>query len=69
MTASRLFMNVYSWGAMVVSVAGLVWMLISPPPSMHVDRDGVAHFTPMVEHPITGEAVSMNALIRHYRGD
>lgn len=69
MTPAKLFMNVYGWGAMAVTVAGLAWMLISPPPSMRVDRDGLPHFTPMVEHPITGEAVSMGELIRHYRGD
>lgn len=69
MTATKLVMGIYGWGALVVTVAGLAWMFIAPPPSMRVDRDGVAHFTPMVEHPITGDAVSMGALIRHYRGD
>jgi hypothetical protein len=69
MTASKLLMAVYGWGALAVTVAGLAWMFIAPPPSMRVDRDGLPHFTPMVEHPISGEAVSMGELIRHYRGD
>lgn len=66
---SKLVMRVYAVAALAATVAGLAAMLIAPPPSMRVDRDGVAHFTPKVEHPETGEAVSVNALIRHYRGD
>jgi hypothetical protein len=69
MTPAKLIMNAYGWGAMAVTVVGLAWLLIAPPPSMRVDRDGVAHFTPPVEHPITGDSVSVNTLIRHYRGD
>jgi len=69
MTPAKLFMQVYGWSALAITVLGLGWMLISPPPSLRTDRDGVPHFTPMVEHPVTGESVSMNALIRHYRGD
>jgi hypothetical protein len=69
MTPAKLFLHLYAWAALGVSVLGLSWMLIAPPPSMRLDRDGVAHFTPDVVHPITGDAVSVNALIRHYRGD
>jgi hypothetical protein len=69
MTPAKLFMNVYGWGALAITVVGIGWTLISPPPSMRVDRDGVPHFTPQVLHPITDEAVSINELIRHYRGD
>lgn len=66
---SKIIMSIYSWGALVISVAGIAAMLIWPPQSLRVDRDGVPHFTPEVEHPETGEAVSVNTLIRHYRGD
>ncbi|MBZ0161431.1 MAG: hypothetical protein K8H74_01830 [Notoacmeibacter sp.] len=69
MSIARLFMHFYSWSALAVVVAGLAWMLVSPPPSMFVDRDGVPHLTPKVENPATGEGVSVNELIRHYRGD
>ena len=65
----KLLMNVYGWGAMAVILVGLAAMLIAPPASLRTDRDGVAHFTPQVEHPETGEGVSVNPLIRHYRGD
>ncbi len=69
MDAARSFMYLYAGLSLAVVVGGLGWMLISPPTSMFVDRDGIPHFTPQVEHPITGEGVSVNALIKHYRGD
>ena len=69
MTPSRLIMNAYAWASLAVVVVGIGWTFVFPPQSLRVDRDGVPHFTPEVEHMITGEPVSMNELIRHYRGD
>ena len=69
MTAARLFMNVYAWASLAIVVVGIGWTLVYPPQSLRVDRDGVPHFMPEVEHPITGEGVSVNELIKHYRGD
>lgn len=69
MTPSRLLMNLYGWGSLVVVVVGIGWTLVAPPQSLRVDRDGVPHFTPQVEHMVTGEPVSVNALVKHYRGD
>lgn len=69
MTPSRLLMNLYAWVSLAVVVVGIGWTLVFPAPSLRIDRDGVPHFTPDVEHMITGEPVSMNELIRHYRGD
>ncbi|OIP81999.1 MAG: hypothetical protein AUK37_09885 [Rhodobacterales bacterium CG2_30_65_12] len=69
MAPAKLLMAAYAWSALAITVVGLAWMFIAPPPSMRVNRDGLPHFTPKVEHPITGEAVSMDDLIRHYRGD
>ena len=69
MTPSRLLMNIYGWGSLAVVILGIGWTLVSPPQSLRVDRDGVPHFTPQVEHMITGEPVSVNELIKHYRGD
>ncbi len=65
----KIAMMIYSWGALIISVGGIALMLIAPPPSMRTDRDGVPHFTPLVEHPETGAAVSVNDLIRNFRGD
>jgi hypothetical protein len=65
----KIVMSIYAYGALAVSVVGIAAMLIAPPPSLRMDRDGVPYFTPQVLHPETGEAVSVNTLIRHYRGD
>jgi len=53
----------------IVCVVSLAYVYISPPASMQFDRDGVAHFTPDVMHPETGESIRMGDLIRHFRGD
>ena len=55
--------------AVLLSAACLVYVYAFPPKSMFSDRDGVAHFTPPVSHPETGEAIPLGDLIRHYRGD
>ncbi|SMH45636.1 hypothetical protein [Maritimibacter sp. HL-12] len=69
MSASRILMHIYAWTGLAIIVVGIAYTFVSPPQSLRTDRDGVPHFTPEVEHPITGEGVSVNELIRHYRGD
>jgi len=69
MSLSRILMNAYAWGGLVIVLVGIGYTIVYPPQSLRVDRDGVPHFTPQVEHPITGEGVSVNELIKHYRGD
>ncbi|MFN6962029.1 MAG: hypothetical protein ACK4N6_07275 [Rhodocyclaceae bacterium] len=53
----------------VVSIGGILWMTLSPPPGMKVTKEGVPYFTPPVIHPITGEAVPVETLVRHYKGE
>ncbi len=52
-----------------ISVVALVYVYAFPPSSMFATRYGVPHFTPKVMHPETGKPVSVNDLVRHYRGD
>ena len=66
---AKIVMSLYAFVALTVTVVGLAAMLIAPPSSTRVDRDGVAYFTPKVENPATGKGVSLNVLIRNYRGD
>ena len=66
---ARIFMHVYAWGALAITLAGLAAMLIAPPASMRADRDGVPYFTPKVINPENGQAVDMGVLVRHFRGD
>lgn len=53
----------------IISIAALVYVYAFPPESMRVSRNGVPHFTPSVINPETGEAMDLNDLVRHYRGD
>lgn len=62
-------MIIYVWAAAIISLGSIAAMLIMPPPSLRTDSDGVPYFTPQVENSDTGAAVSVNELIRNYRGD
>ena len=66
---AKLFMHIYAWTGLAVTVLGLAAMLIAPPASTRVDRNGVPHFTPKVINPATAESVDLDVLVRHYRGD
>jgi len=67
-TGDRL-LGSYSFLIALVCVAGLIFVFLKPPASMKTDRDGIAHFTPSVINPETGEAIDMNDLVRHFKGD
>ena len=66
---AKIYMQVYSWTALAATIAGLVAMLMFPPPSMRVDAAGAPYFAPKVIDPATGKAVDLSTLISHYRGD
>ncbi|WP_131109780.1 hypothetical protein [Sulfuricystis thermophila] len=53
----------------VVSIGGILWMTFAPPPGMKATKDGVPYFTPPVVHPVTGEAIPLETLVRHYKGE
>jgi hypothetical protein len=53
----------------IASLGGLLWMTFAPPSGMKATKDGVPYFTPPAIHPITGEAVPVETLVRHYRGE
>jgi len=52
----------------IASIGGLLWMTFAPPPGMKASADGVPYFTPPVVHPVSGAAVPMETLVRHYKG-
>lgn len=51
------------------SIGSFLWMTFAPPPGMKATKDGVPYFTPPVIHPISGEAVPVENLVRHYKGE
>ena len=66
---ARIYAHLYAWAALIATVVGLAAMLILPPASTRVDVNGVPYFTPKVIDPVTGKAIDLSVLVRHYRGD
>jgi hypothetical protein len=48
----------------VVSFAYIFW---KQPKSLHVSRGGIPFFTPAVIHPDTGETISVDELVEHFK--
>ena len=59
----------YMIAVSVVSLLALAYIYVFPPQSMFTSREGVPHFSPKVAHPETGDPLTLNELVRHYRGD
>jgi len=64
-----MLMRGYALLVTIATLASLVFVYVSPPPSLETTRDGVPFFTPPVEHPETGEPLDLGVLIRHYKGE
>jgi hypothetical protein len=64
----RLTMRLFVVLSAIASVCGLAYVYIKPPESMRVTRDGVPHQAPPVAHPLTGEPLSLQDLVRHFKG-
>ncbi|OHC67189.1 MAG: hypothetical protein A3H93_09955 [Rhodocyclales bacterium RIFCSPLOWO2_02_FULL_63_24] len=52
----------------IASIVGLLWMSFAPPPGMKATADGVPYLTPPVIHPVTGQPLPVETLVRHYKG-
>lgn len=65
---ARLLMRAYLVLALAICGWGLWKVYVHPPASMKVTRDGVPYFTPPVIDPTTGKPVTVEALVRHYKG-
>lgn len=62
-------MMLFSGAVAVLTVAGLAYIYTVQPDYLRADRDGVPYLTPPVQNPVTGKAVDMDTLVRHYRGE
>jgi hypothetical protein len=69
MSSGEIQMAVLSSLVLVMTVIGIGYIVVAQPDYLRKDRDGVPYFTPAVENPLSGEAVDMGTLIRHYRGE
>jgi hypothetical protein len=52
----------------IASIGGMLWMTFAPPPGMKATADGVPYLTPPVVHPVTGQPLPVETLVRHYKG-
>jgi hypothetical protein len=59
----------YVLSTSLLAIASLIYVYAKPPPSMKLDKDGIAHLSSPVINPDTGESVDLRILVRHYKGD
>jgi hypothetical protein len=64
----RLLMRLFVAVASIVSIGGYLWMTFAPPPGLKTTRDGVPYYSPSVVHPVSGQAIPLETLVRHYKG-
>lgn len=62
-------MRVFAAIVASLSAVALAYVYAYPPPSMRVSGDGVPHFMPPTVHPVTGEALEIGKLVRHFKGE
>lgn len=65
---ARIYMHLYGWTALAITLAGLAAMLVFPPASTRAEANGAPYFAPEVIDPATGKPIALSTLIRHYRG-
>ncbi|MHB1084586.1 MAG: hypothetical protein ACYCZA_07085 [Thiobacillus sp.] len=65
---SKLLMQFFVALSAIIVIAGLAYVYVKPPQSMRANRDGVPYYTPPVVNPMTGEAIPVEQLVKHYRG-
>ncbi|MCB1759620.1 MAG: hypothetical protein KDI68_07530 [Gammaproteobacteria bacterium] len=53
----------------LVCLVSLLYVLVAPPQSLRMSRDGIPFFTPPVAHPVSGEALDLGELVRHFKGE
>lgn len=66
---ARIAMRLFIAVSVAAVLGGLTFVYVKPPQSMKLTRDGVPHLSPPVAHPATGEAIPLDVLVRHYKGE
>jgi len=51
----------------LISLVGLIYIVIAAPPYLRKSSEGTPFFTPPVLHPDTGEQITIDELVRHYK--
>ena len=53
--------------ALLLTLGSFAYIAIKQPDSLRVSRDGVPFFIPPVIHPDTGEPISVEQLVEHFK--
>ncbi|GAB4165410.1 MAG: hypothetical protein OHK0026_03450 [Rhodocyclaceae bacterium] len=64
---ARVLMRVFVAIAAIVAVASLAYVYVVPPASLRMSAEGVPYFSPPIAHPVTGEPLRLDELVRHYK--
>ena len=60
---------VFSLLIAIISFGSLAYIYVAQPDYLKVSRDGTPFLTPPIIHPDSGEAIQIDELIRHYKGE
>ena len=66
--ALKVLMRTFIGLVALISLGGLTSVYSKPIDSMKKTRNGVPYFTPPVINPETGNPITIDALVRHYKG-
>ena len=68
-SAQHIQLNVIAVLATLITIGSFVYILWKQPESLRVSRDGVPFFTPAVIHPDTGQPISIDELVNHFKAE
>ncbi|MDA8363824.1 MAG: hypothetical protein M0Z84_08430 [Gammaproteobacteria bacterium] len=68
MSAARIQMAFIALVGFAATIGSFVYLLAKPPAYLRATRDGVPFFTPPVINPVDGKPLSVNTLVRDYKG-
>lgn len=69
MTSGQIQMSVFSLALGALGIASFVYVAVTQPAYLQASREGVPHLTPTVINPADGQALDLNVLVRHYKGE
>lgn len=69
MNIKQMQLPAFSLLVAAISFASIIYIYVAQPDYLRVSRDGTPFLTPPIIHPDSGEAIQIDELIRHYKGE
>lgn len=66
-TSQQIQLALLSIVVTVITLGSFAFILWKQPDSLRMSRDGVPYFTPAVIHPDSGNTVTVDELVQHYK--